>query len=74
MCKSEDRYPEYPEGERHVEIALIGRSNVGKSSILQALLPRLHVSKAPKVSHVPGQTRAIHFIQLPTLTLVDLPG
>jgi GTP-binding protein len=74
VCKTEDRYPDYPEGEKHVEIALIGRSNAGKSSILAALLPKLHLSKAPKISALPGQTRAIHFIQLQRLTIVDLPG
>ena len=74
VCKTEDRYPEYKEGEKHPEVALVGRSNVGKSSIIRALLPHIKLSQAPKISTVPGQTRAIHFIQLNSLTLVDLPG
>jgi GTP-binding protein len=54
------------------EIAFAGRSNVGKSSLLNALTGRKHLAR---VSNTPGRTQQINFFQLGRqLMLVDLPG
>ena len=54
------------------EIAFAGRSNVGKSSLLNALTGQ---SALARVSRAPGRTRQINFFELGAkLMLVDLPG
>ena len=55
------------------EVALIGRSNVGKSSLLNAMVGR----RIAKVSGTPGKTRAMnvfHLEQPAEFYLLDLPG
>jgi len=54
------------------EIAFAGRSNVGKSSLLNALTGRTSLAR---VSHTPGRTRQLNFFALADrLMLVDMPG
>jgi GTP-binding protein len=53
------------------EIAFIGRSNVGKSSLINALVGRPGLAR---VSGSPGKTTLLNFYRLPALYLVDLPG
>lgn len=68
------RAEDFPPADR-VEVALCGRSNVGKSSLLNALTGRRSLAR---VSNTPGRTREINFFRLPAgqpgLYLVDLPG
>ena len=54
------------------EVAFVGRSNVGKSSLINALTGRKTLAR---VSQTPGRTREINFFNLgKKLILVDLPG
>lgn len=54
------------------EIALIGRSNVGKSSLVNMITQRRELAK---VSDLPGKTKLINFFTMnDTWSLVDLPG
>jgi GTP-binding protein len=54
------------------EVAFAGRSNVGKSSLINALVGQKYLARA---SNEPGRTREINFFNLDDrLRLVDLPG
>ncbi|ESO93985.1 hypothetical protein LOTGIDRAFT_56017, partial [Lottia gigantea] len=56
------------------EVAFIGRSNVGKSSLIKALFRKVP-DIAVKVSKKPGHTRVLQFFQVGKyLNLVDMPG
>ena len=53
------------------EFAFIGRSNVGKSSLLNALVGRRALAR---VSSTPGKTQLLNVYKLPPFYLIDLPG
>jgi GTP-binding protein len=73
-CRTSEQFP----ADRLLEIAFVGRSNVGKSSLINSLLNRRSLAK---VSKTPGKTQAINFFLITTsdplasrFYLVDLPG
>jgi GTP-binding protein len=71
FLKSSSKIEECPEGKIH-EYAFIGRSNVGKSSLINLLTNQ---NKLAKVSSKPGKTKLInHFLIDDNWYLVDLPG
>jgi GTP-binding protein len=53
------------------EVALVGRSNVGKSSLINTLVNR---RKFARVSNQPGRTQTLNFYRVQNICLVDLPG
>ena len=55
----------------HIEIAFAGRSNVGKSSMLNKILNRKNLAR---VSSVPGKTVTVNFFDCDGIKLVDRPG
>lgn len=61
-----------PEAEG-TEIALAGRSNVGKSTLINALTGQVALAR---VAQAPGRTRQLNFFQVGdgALTIVDMPG
>src|SRR6266540_587813 len=57
---------------RGIEVAVAGRSNVGKSSLINALTGRRALAR---VSHTPGRTQELIFFKRDDqLNLVDMPG
>ncbi len=69
-CPSERFFPP----DEGVELAICGRSNSGKSSILNMLANQ---KKLAKTSNTPGRTQSINFFNVnedPSKKLVDLPG
>lgn len=62
---------QYPPA-KYPEVAFAGRSNVGKSSLINKLVNRKHLVKT---SSTPGRTQLINFFSINgALSLVDLPG
>ena len=53
------------------EVSFVGRSNVGKSSLLNRLLGRKQLAR---VSSIPGKTANINFFDVDGVKFVDLPG
>ena len=53
------------------EVSFVGRSNVGKSSLINKLLNRKQLAR---VSQMPGKTSTINFFGNDAIDLVDLPG
>jgi GTP-binding protein len=69
--KSAMRAADYPK-DRRPEFAFVGRSNVGKSSLLNALLNRKGLAKT---SSTPGKTQTVNFFEINgKFYFVDLPG
>jgi GTP-binding protein len=67
---SATKLSQLPESPR--EVAFVGRSNVGKSSLINALANRRQLAR---VSNTPGRTQLINLFTLPGGgTVVDLPG
>lgn len=64
------RLSQMPPSDR-IEIAFSGRSNVGKSSLINKIFNRKSLAK---VSSVPGKTVTINFFTLENIYIVDLPG
>jgi GTP-binding protein len=60
-----------PNGSPRAEIAFSGRSNVGKSSLINKLLNRKALAR---VSAKPGKTVTINFFEVSNIFIVDLPG
>ncbi|MBQ9956377.1 MAG: YihA family ribosome biogenesis GTP-binding protein [Ruminococcus sp.] len=64
------KFSQIPPTER-IEIAFSGRSNVGKSTLINKLFNRKNLAR---VSSVPGKTATINFYGLENVFFVDLPG
>lgn len=64
------RLSQMPPSDR-IEVAFSGRSNVGKSSLINKIFNRKSLAK---VSSVPGKTVTINFFTLENIYIVDLPG
>lgn len=77
FIKSAPRLADAPDFRGLPEIAFVGRSNVGKSSLINSLLRRKGLAKT---SNTPGKTRLINFYQIcysdrkKEIIFADLPG
>jgi len=69
FVKSVDDARDLP--ETRAEVAVIGRSNVGKSSLINALGGRHDLAR---VSKTPGRTRLLNCFEVDGATVVDCPG
>lgn len=63
-------FSQIPECDR-IEIAFAGRSNVGKSTLINKIFNRKNLAR---VSSVPGKTATINFYKLENVYFADLPG
>jgi len=72
LLKSVPQLQFLPPADRH-EVAFAGRSNVGKSSLINALVGRRGLART---SNTPGRTQELNFFQTPGVPfyLVDMPG
>ena len=71
FIKSAVKPSQYPSGD-FPEIAFAGRSNVGKSSLINSLVNR---KRLVKTSNTPGRTQLINFFLInKSVSFVDLPG
>ncbi|MFH1625183.1 MAG: ribosome biogenesis GTP-binding protein YihA/YsxC [Pseudomonadota bacterium] len=71
FVKSARKPSDYPK-DSLPEVAFVGRSNVGKSSVINVLVNRKNLVKT---SSTPGKTQSINFFNVNNrLTFVDLPG
>ena len=68
VCGITSTFPDNP----HYEVAFAGKSNVGKSSLINALMNRKSLART---SSQPGKTQTINFYNInDAMYLVDLPG
>ena len=70
FVRSYGEYSQLPPSDR-LELAFAGRSNVGKSSLINKMFNRKNLAR---VSAVPGKTATINYYSLENIYLVDLPG
>lgn len=70
FCAAYGTFEQLPSPEK-VEIVFAGRSNVGKSSLINRIFSRKSLAR---VSSEPGKTRTINFYRLGEIYFVDLPG
>lgn len=74
LCSKMDQFSEFrnQQGDVMPEIAIAGRSNVGKSSLINHLFNQKNLAK---ISSIPGKTQTINFFEVDNqLIFVDLPG